>query len=163
MNRAKRKAVLGYLFGEPSPEPPTPGGETLAQRRFVARAGIEPSAGPGWCLAWVCNVYQNSIGAPIRRETAYMDWLATTTYNNRNIPKGAVVYGTGRNSNGAGHIGIYLGNGKVRDNQERDGAGVVVTSDLDEWLSWQTDIIGGRRGYLGWGWFNNVNLNLLNV
>lgn len=46
----------------------------------------------------------------------------------------------------------------IRDNQAKDGAGVVITSTLEQWISWQTDTIEGRTGYLGWGWLNNVNL-----
>lgn len=161
MNRRRRRIIplpLDISGSHPGPGP-TPGPESGAQGRFVAQALIEPSAGPGWCLAWVENVFDAVFGWTYRRETAYLDWKATDTWSSRdNIPKGAVVYGTGLNSNGAGHIGIYLGGGKVRDNQASNGVGVVVTSTLDQWISWQTDTIEGRTGYLGWGWLNNVNL-----
>ena len=64
-----------------------------------------------------------------------------------NIPVGAAVYGTGINSNGCGHSGIYIGNGMVRDS-----VGRVREMTLEEWLENQTDKIDGKVGWLGWGW-----------
>lgn len=135
------------------------GGETDRQRLVVEQAKIEPSPGGGLCLAWVGNVFEHAIGLVIRRPTAFDDYLATTIYDNFDVPIGAVVYGTGQNTNGAGHIGIYIGDGLIMDNQGAfGGPGSVVTSTWDQWLSWQTDTIQGLTGYLGWGWYGNDNL-----
>lgn len=133
---------------------------TDKQQAVVNQSAITPSPGGGLCLQWVGDVFEAAIGIVVRRPTAFNDWQNTTTYNNYDIPAGAVVYGTGQNSGGAGHIGIYIGDGLVRDNQgSYGGAGRIVTSSLDQWLSWQTDIIDGYTGYLGWGWYGNVNLS----
>ena len=125
------------------------------QKRVVDAVYNTPSPGGALCLGWVCNVFQ-SLGINQRLPSAYEDFLATDTYSDKDIPVGAVVYGTGSNSQGCGHIGIYIGDGMVADNQGPwGGSGSVVVSDFETWCSWQTDTIDGRSGYLGWDWFAN--------
>ena len=68
------------------------------------------------------------------------------------IPIGASVYGTGSGSSGPyGHVGIYIGDGKVIDSQ----TGGIIVSTMEEWLSWQVDTLDGKQGWLGWGWEDN--------
>lgn len=152
MNRRRRLVVLPLSR-------PTPGDLTEDQRLVLAACETTPSPGGGLCLAWVGDVFENALGLIVRRVSAYEDWQATTTHMNYNIPAGAVVYGTGQDSEGNGHIGIYIGGGMVMDNQGPFGdAGRIVTSTIESWVSWQTDTIDGHRGYLGWGWYGDRSL-----
>ncbi|WP_304966754.1 hypothetical protein [Duncaniella muris] len=105
--------------------------------------------GKDQCAQWVNDVYTNAELTVVRHGSAYADSKYNIISNNRNaIPIGAAVYGTGLNSEGNGHAGIYLGGGQVMDSR---GTGTVVDS-LENWISWQTDTIDGRQGWLGWGW-----------
>ena len=107
--------------------------------------------GPGLCQSWVYWVYKNA-GLPSGGyATAYEAFKANVVSTDmNNIPIGATVYGTGTNY--AGHVGIYIGNGKIRDSITRNGQGYINESTIEEWLSWQTNVIDGKKGWLGWGW-----------
>lgn len=105
--------------------------------------------GPDLCLNWVDNVYANAGVGADRKGDAYLAAQAHIISTDKSaIPIGAAVYGTGHNSNFHGHVGIYIGDGKVADSK---GSGVEV-EDLESWISWQTDNIYGQQGWLGWGW-----------
>lgn len=120
-----------------------------------------PCPGAGLCLKWVDDVYENAGLSPQRLNSAYDSYKANGISTDRNnIPIGAAVYGTGTGNKGPyGHVGIYIGDGKVVDN-----VGSIKTQTLDEWISWQenyaknsnnvmTDINGeSQHGWLGWGW-----------
>lgn len=120
-----------------------------AQKRIVAAAtnGKWYGTGPGWCEAWVAAVYRNATGNGSGHccAKASRDTWATTKGK---IPVGAAIYSSdkyrsrvicscGRN---AGHVGIYIGNGKV---VSMLGSGPTVQS-LSTWNSW--------FGYGGWSW-----------
>lgn len=108
-----------------------------------------PWPGPELCLNWVDNVYTNAGVGADRKDTAYLAAQAHIISTDKSaIPIGAAVYGTGSGSNGAGHVGIYIGGGKVVDSKSSS----VETEDLESWISWQTDNLGGQQGWLGWGW-----------
>lgn len=110
-----------------------------------------PTRGPGLCQAWVRRVYANAGLGDVGYATAYEAFKANVVSTDmNNIPIGAAVYGTGTSY--AGHVGIYIGNGKVRDSITKNGAGYINESTLSEWLSWQTNTIDGKTGWLGWGW-----------
>lgn len=120
-----------------------------------------PCPGAGLCLKWVDDVYENAGLSTQRLNSAYDSYKANGISTDRNnIPIGATVYGTGTGNKGPyGHVGIYIGDGKVVDN-----VGSIKTQTLDEWISWQenyaknsnnvmTDINGeSQHGWLGWGW-----------
>ena len=85
----------------------------------VAQSGEVGGAG-GYCLGWVNAVYQHC-GYECYELSG---WGAVTTWERResaslygsdmsNIPLAACVVTTGSNSGGAGHIGIYIGNGNI--------------------------------------------------
>ena len=114
-----------------------------------ANANSTPWPGTNMCLQWVDDVYSKAGINPDRKSTAFLAWKAHgISTDKNNIPIGAAVYGTGANSAGAGHVGIYIGNGKVVDSVSKG----INTSTLDQWISWQTDTIEGHQGWLGWGW-----------
>lgn len=106
--------------------------------------------GANWCAKWVNDVYDNAGVGACRHGTAYKDSQHHVISTDRSaIPIGAAVYGTGSSSNGAGHVGIYIGGGKVIDSV---GTGTKIWNTIDEWLAWQKDVIDGKQGWLGWGW-----------
>lgn len=95
-------------------------------------------AHPGWCLAWVADVYA-AAGAPVGgagcANCAGSYFGVSTNWDE--IPIGACVYGY--SSSPAGHVGIYVGNDKVIHN-----IGSVAEHSLDAWIS-------GWNGQC-WGW-----------
>lgn len=114
-----------------------------------------PWPGANWCAKWVNDVYDNAGVGACRHPTAYESAMHHMVSSDRSaIPIGAAVYGTGSASDGAGHIGIYIGGGKVIDSV---GSGVKTWNSIDEWVSWQTDVIGGHQGWIGWGWEDGKN------
>ena len=116
----------------------------------AANASVTPWPGAQWCLKWTDDVYDNAGVPACRHNTAYLasqHHLVSTDMSA--IPIGATVYGTGSGTTpNAGHVGIYIGGGQVIDSQN---SGIVV-STLENWLSWQVDVIDGKQGWLGWGW-----------
>lgn len=122
----------------------------------------------GWpgksrCLQWVDDVYENAGLTVTRKTSAYEAYKAYCISTDKSaIPVGATVYGTGSGTAGGayGHVGIYIGDGKVVDSVS-DG---INTSTLEEWIGWQEncaindynqlkDINGkDQHGWLGWGW-----------
>ncbi len=121
---------------------------TDISQKIVQAANSTGSVGSGWCLAWVDNVYANAgVGGP-RYGTAYEASQNNIISTDKSaIPIGAAVYGTGAASGGAGHVGIYMGGGKVKDQKAS-----VDEQNLEDWIAWQTDTLGGKQGWLGWGW-----------
>ena len=109
----------------------------------------------GSCEAWAEKTWETATGIQRQNQIgAYQAWENFGVSDSRdNIPVGAMVYGSGSGSDGAqyGHVGIYVGDGKVADQ-----GGV---KDLDSWLSWQTANCHGHTGWIGWGWQNNIDLS----
>ena len=119
------------------------------------------------CARWVYRVY-TAAGVSCPYWSGADLWYALGSSANTDmtdIPVGAIVIGTGRNSNTEyedyyyGHVGICLGdtNGdgvlEVRD-CTGPGSGGIHTSDINTWVSWQTDSIFGSEprtpGFVGW-------------
>ena len=125
---------------------------TDISERIVAAAKITPWPGASLCQAWVRAVYANAgLGdvAYAKAVDAYRANVVSTEMDN--IPIGAAVYGTGTGSYGAGHVGIYIGNGQVMDSVSSG----IRTQSLEEWVAWQESYgftVDGRTGWLGWGW-----------
>lgn len=115
------------------------------------------SPGEGLCQAWVRQVYELAgLGNEGQFGSAFEAYQSVCVSTDRNnIPVGATVYGTGSKGkegigNPYGHVGIYIGNGLVKDN-----IGYINTQTLDEWIGWQEragNVLDGRTGWLGWGW-----------
>lgn len=93
-----------------------------------------PSPGSGLCAAWVSNVFRNAgIGSfHGNANDMYFSWCG---YSTANIQPGMIIaVNTAPYSAAAriyGHVGIYMGNGVVRDN----ASGVLRTSSLQGWIS----------------------------
>lgn len=127
------------------------GNETVndTQRKLVAVATNSESYGisakSGYCQAWVADVYQAVTG---RRGSAHCAlcaadmWAVSQDFSK--IQVGATVYGYA--SNPYGHVGIYIGNGKVIHNL----SGTVKVQSLESWVK-------DFKGF-AWGWENGENL-----
>jgi len=129
------------------------GDETVndMQRKIVAVAtnsekyGI--SAKSGYCQAWVADVYQAVTGSRGNAHCALCAadmWAVSQDFSK--IQVGATVYGYA--SNPYGHVGIYIGNGKVIHNL----LGTVKVQSLESWVK-------DFKGF-AWGWENNTKLNV---
>lgn len=104
--------------------------------------------GEGWCLKWVRMVYQKAgvtgwVGYNCAHEAGSN--LVNASSNSDSIVPGAVVYSTKSHSNcsvchqSAGHIGIYIGGGKIASLVN----GIKICT-VDEWKqTWE---------FSGWGW-----------
>lgn len=112
--------------------------------------------GAGLCLGWVHKVYETAgVQSIIYKNSAYESYKACAISTDReNIPIGAAVYGTGVkvNGNSYGHVGIYIGEGKIIDSIN---SGIKTWNSIDEWIAGtNTDTIDGKTGWLGWGWLD---------
>lgn len=126
---------------------------TDISQRLIDAANNTAWPGAGLCAGWVYDVYDTAGIAPCRHYSAYESYKHHCISTDMSaIPIGASVYGTGSGSSGPyGHIGIYIGDGKVIDSQ----TGGIIVSTMEEWLSWQVDVLDGKQGWLGWGWEDN--------
>ena len=107
--------------------------------------GIVPE--PHYCLRWVKKVYQKA-----GLTTYAADCASCAGYNYgvssdwSKIQIGAAVYGQYTKRNAYGHVGIYIGNGKVIHNLE----GKVKTDSLQDWVS--------KYNGKCWGWYTTTPL-----
>ncbi len=107
------------------------------------RYGI--SAKSGYCQAWVADVYQAVTGSRGSAHCALCAadmWAVSQDFSK--IQVGATVYGYA--SNPYGHVGIYIGNGKVIHNL----SGTVKIQSLESWVK-------DFKGF-AWGWENGISL-----
>ena len=124
------------------------------------------------CAKWVWSVLQSAgfENVPHWSGARYWEHFASEEYaDSSKIPVGAIVIGTGRNSDVSGtgyyygHVGICVKN----DGDEiliRDcigpGSSGVHTQTLDEWISWQTDAYLGYDyhdpGFVGWIYYPDL-------
>lgn len=127
------------------------GDETVndMQRKLVAVATNSESYGisakSGYCQAWVADVYQavtGSRGSAHCALCAAEKWAVSDDWSK--IQVGATVYGYA--SNPYGHVGIYIGNGKVIHNL----SGTIKVQSLESWVK-------DFKGF-AWGWENGENL-----
>lgn len=127
------------------------GDETVndMQRKLVAVATNSESYGisakSGYCQAWVADVYQAVTGSRGSAHCALCAadmWAVSSDWSK--IQVGATVYGYA--SNPYGHVGIYIGNGKVIHNL----SGTVKVQSLESWVK-------DFKGF-AWGWENSKHL-----
>lgn len=104
------------------------------QKKIVKAASITPSPGPGWCAMWVSQVYQNAgLGYPGgNANDMYRNF--TFTSDRSKLKVGMIVAVESSSSGGQagliyGHVGIYIGDGKVIDN-----IGHIRVTTLDDWI-----------------------------
>ena len=108
---------------------------TEVQKKIVNAAYITPSPGAGWCVMWVSQVYQNAGLGYIGGNACDMYRNYTFTSDRSKLKVGMLV-AVESNSSGSsavltyGHVGIYIGDGKVIDN-----IGRIRVTTLDDWIA----------------------------
>ncbi len=105
------------------------------QKKIVNAAYITPSPGAGWCAMWVSQVYQNAGLGYLGGNACDMYRNFTFTSDKSKLEVGMLV-AVESSSSGTnagliyGHVGIYIGDGKVMDN-----IGRVRITTLDNWIA----------------------------
>lgn len=125
-----------------------PFGVKRIEKKIVAvatnSAKYSITARTGYCQAWVADVYQAVTGSRGSAHCALCAadmWAVSSDFSQ--IPVGATVYGY--SSSKYGHVGIYIGNGKVAHN-----IGYVKVQSLESWIE-------QYKGFC-WGWENGNDI-----
>ena len=107
-----------------------------------------PSTGSGFCAAWVSRVFALAGIGSFSGNACDMYW-SYCGLSFDNIQPGMIVatasapYGSAAAT--YGHVGIYIGNGTVRECR----SGVVMSSDLSSWQAMYSKTTPARCGWLG--------------
>ncbi|MBR8823265.1 hypothetical protein IX293_001532 [Fusobacterium necrophorum] len=108
---------------------------TEVQKKIVNAAYITPSPGAGWCAMWVSQVYQNAglgyIGG--NANDMYRNYTFTSDRSKLKVGMLVAVESSSSGSTAGltyGHVGIYIGEGKVIDN-----IGYIRVTTLDDWIA----------------------------
>lgn len=108
----------------------------------------------GLCQQWVARVYQQAGQNPYQSRACATEAANAFLVSGSkvNIPIGATVYGTHSYGNvrcgnhDAGHVGIYVGNGKIVSNEGR-----ITVKSMEQWIA--------TYGWRGWGWNGNEDFS----
>lgn len=108
---------------------------TEVQKKIVNAAYITPSPGAGWCAMWVSQVYQNAglgyIGG--NANDMYRNYTFTSDRSKLKVGMLVAVESSSSGSTAGltyGHVGIYIGDGKVIDN-----ISYIRVTTLDDWIA----------------------------
>lgn len=104
------------------------------QKKIVDSCYITPSPGKGWCAMWVSQVYQNAGLGYIGGNACDLYRRYAFTSDTSKLKVGMLVMVESSSSGTQagltyGHVGIYIGDGKVMDN-----VGKVRITTLDNWI-----------------------------
>ena len=104
------------------------------QKKIVDSCYITPSPGKGWCAMWVSQVYQNAGLGYIGGNACDLYRRYAFTSDTSKLKVGMLVMVESSSSGTQagltyGHVGIYIGDGKVMDN-----VGKVRITTLDNWV-----------------------------
>ena len=124
-----------------------------SQAAVVNAASWTPSAGVGFCAAWVSNVFAYAGVGSFRGNACDMYWWYCSSSDVNAIKPGMIIaVPTEPYSYAAiiyGHVGIYIGNNTVR----HCASGVVMSESLSSWIS-RFGVTSTPR----WGWLGGVVL-----
>ena len=115
-------------------------------QRLLDSAASTPSAGSGYCAAWVSNVFANAgLNAPGgNANDMYYDWCKSGDL--KDLKPGMIVAVSTHDKSSAGavygHVGVYLGDGKIMHN-----IGNVETWDINNWIDYYGGVVPAQ-----WGW-----------
>ena len=104
------------------------------QKKIVDSCYITPSPGKGWCAMWVSQVYQNAGLGYLGGNACDLYRRYAFTSDTSKLKVGMLVMVESSSSGTQagltyGHVGIYIGDGKVMDN-----VGKVRITTLDNWI-----------------------------
>lgn len=128
---------------------------TKRQRDMVASCYTVPSPGGNLCSEWVDRVYRDATGTSYvyPGDACNMYWDFCNSKDPADLKVGMEVATSSHPHTWAGsiwgHIGIYIGNGRVMDN-----VGYIRTVDLGSWVWWY-----GQTHAVYWGWDENDDLS----
>lgn len=128
-------------------------GATGSQLAVVNACKSTPSPGLNWCAAWVTNVFKAAGVGNFGGNACDMVKAWCHSNNPADLKVGMIVGdashpGTGNPGLLYGHIGIYVGDGKVMSNE-----GAITTKTLDEFIAFY-----GKGSGVYWGWIGGVEL-----
>lgn len=115
----------------------------------VRNAALTTSTTPlGWCAAWVSEVIENAgLGSfDGNASDMYKNYCSYSELDDLKVGMIVAVKSHGHSNAGSqyGHVGIYIGDGKVMDS-----IGWVRTSDIFQWASYYGDRVRPMWGWLG--------------
>ena len=126
---------------------------SYAQKRVITSACDTPSVGAGYCSEWVDNVFVNAgyyrYGKDKNANDLCREYCMYTKLSD--LQPGmiiAVEKSPTRLGRIYGHVAIYIGNGKVHDDE-----GYIREMSLADWLSYYSKVDTPR-----WGWYGNIPL-----
>jgi hypothetical protein len=132
-------------------------GASEAQARLVLATGTAAWPGANLCATWVTRVFQAAgIAAPTGdARDMYAAWCNSSERSGLKVGMLVATGSTNYAYGGAmgqiyGHVGIYIGDGKVADSR---GTGIAI-SDLDSWVACASPASPAR-----WGWACGVDLS----
>lgn len=103
------------------------------QKRIVQACHTTPSSGSGFCAAWITYVYMNAgVGHPTgNADDMYYQYCKYSDKSHLLVGMIVAVNTVGGGTAAGqryGHVGIYVGDGKIMHN-----SGSVVTNTMEEW------------------------------
>ncbi len=131
----------------PAPTPgPSPAPSDKGQAIVEATLRV-PSPGAGYCAAWVSRVYYAAGCGYPGGNAVDMYYRYCSSSNRADLQPGMIIAVPSSPYDAAGriygHVGIYIGNGQVRDN-----IGYIHTGSLDTWINYYS--AGGSTPRWGW-------------
>lgn len=148
VTRTAQKAGQTYAFSYLGSSPRL----TWKQQRVINAAYSTPSPGPGLCAGWVTSVVRNAGFGTHDGNANNMYWNYCHSSNLSALKPGMIVavstHSHTRMGRIYGHVAIYIGNGKVRDN-----IGWIRESSFSWWTSYYGTTVAPK-----WGWLGNVDL-----
>ncbi len=146
---AATRAELADLLAAPQ-DAQAYGGTSVA--RVIEACATVASPGLGWCAAWVSSVFEEAGVGRFDGDACdmYADWCTTSA--RRELRAGMIVGVSTHELSEAGriygHVGIYVGAGKVVDN-----VGPIRIISIDDWIAAYGTVVPVR-----WGWIGGVVL-----
>lgn len=133
----------------------TDGSLTDKQKKVINAANTTSSPGADWCAAWVTDVFVNAGIGHWSGNACDMYKMYCVSKDKSKLKPGMIIAVDSWNGNEAsrtyGHVGIYVGNNKVKDN-----IGYIDESTLDSWInhyqSWPV------KHPVKWGWLGKADL-----
>ena len=105
------------------------------EKALVLAAYSTPTAGGGYCAAWVSNVYVNAgFPRPGGNANDQYYWYCNSSDLSELRPGMMVAVPTHNHTEAGkkyGHVGIYVGNGIIREN-----IGIVKDTKLSDWIAY---------------------------
>lgn len=129
-------------------------GASARQQTVVNMAFATPSPGQGWCAAWVTNVFSAAGVGYFGGNACDMCRSWCHSSNRSELKVGMIIADVSHPGTGApgltyGHVGIYIGNNKVRSNE-----GPITVKSLDSFIRFYGAGTGCK-----WGWIGGIDLS----